>query len=54
MRVSEAMTRDVRIANPTDTIRQAAQATRHYAKRQLTWFRKEQGARFVWPPGKLG
>jgi tRNA dimethylallyltransferase len=28
----------------------AAQATRHYAKRQLTWFRKEQGARFVQPP----
>jgi CBS domain-containing protein len=26
MRVSEAMTRDVRIANPTDTIRQAAKA----------------------------
>ncbi|HEY1246468.1 MAG TPA: CBS domain-containing protein [Hyphomicrobiaceae bacterium] len=26
MRVSEAMTRDVRIANPTDTIRHAAQA----------------------------
>jgi tRNA dimethylallyltransferase len=24
--------------------RQAAQATRHYAKRQLTWFRKERGA----------
>ena len=28
----------------------AAQATRHYAKRQLTWFRKEQGAVFVKPP----
>lgn len=28
----------------------AAQATRHYAKRQLTWFRKERGARFLQPP----
>jgi tRNA dimethylallyltransferase len=27
-----------------------AQATRHYAKRQLTWFRKEQGAVFLKPP----
>lgn len=26
------------------------QATRHYAKRQLTWFRKESGARFLKPP----
>jgi tRNA dimethylallyltransferase len=25
----------------------AAQKTRHYAKRQLTWFRKEKGARFL-------
>jgi tRNA dimethylallyltransferase len=32
-----------------EAILQTAQATRHYAKRQLTWFRKEQGARFVWP-----
>lgn len=31
-------------------IAQAAQATRHYAKRQLTWFRKEPGATFVDPP----
>lgn len=28
----------------------AAQATRHYAKRQWTWFKKEQGAVFVTPP----
>ncbi|MET0401126.1 MAG: tRNA (adenosine(37)-N6)-dimethylallyltransferase MiaA [Cystobacter sp.] len=28
----------------------AAQETRHYAKRQLTWFRKEPGARFLEPP----
>jgi len=27
-----------------------AQATRHYAKRQQTWFKKEQGAVFVSPP----
>ena len=27
----------------------AAQATRHYAKRQITWFKKEQGAVFVSP-----
>ncbi len=27
-----------------------AQATRNYAKRQLTWFRKERGAVFVKPP----
>jgi tRNA dimethylallyltransferase len=24
--------------------------TRHYAKRQVTWFKKEEGARFVAPP----
>lgn len=28
-------------------IAEAAQKTRHYAKRQLTWFRKERGAVFV-------
>lgn len=28
----------------------AAQSTRNYAKRQLTWFRKEQGAVFIPPP----
>ena len=33
-----------------EAIRLAAQATRHYAKRQLTWFRKETEARFVSPP----
>ena len=27
-----------------------AQKTRRYAKRQLTWFKKERGARFVTPP----
>ena len=27
-----------------------AQETRRYAKRQLTWFRKEPGALFVEPP----
>ena len=31
-------------------IERAAQRTRHYAKRQLTWFRKEAGARFIAPP----
>lgn len=34
-------------------IADAAQATRHYAKRQWTWFRKEKGARFVQPPYDL-
>jgi tRNA dimethylallyltransferase len=33
-----------------EAIAQTAQETRHYAKRQLTWFRKEPGARFVPPP----
>lgn len=33
-----------------EAVAQAAQETRRYAKRQLTWFRKEQGARFVEPP----
>lgn len=33
-----------------EAIAAAAQATRNYAKRQLTWFRKEPGARFVKPP----
>lgn len=31
-------------------IADVAQKTRHYAKRQWTWFKKEQGARFVQPP----
>ncbi len=33
-----------------EAIRKAAQQTRHYAKRQLTWFRKEPSARFLTPP----
>jgi tRNA dimethylallyltransferase len=33
-----------------EAIQQTAQETRRYAKRQLTWFRKEQGALFVEPP----
>jgi tRNA dimethylallyltransferase len=31
-------------------VEDTAQKTRHYAKRQLTWFRKEPGAHFVAPP----
>lgn len=31
-------------------IADTAQKTRHYAKRQWTWFKKEPGARFVQPP----
>lgn len=31
----------------------AAQRTRHYAKRQLTWFKKEAGAQFLTPPWDL-
>lgn len=30
-----------------------AQKTRHYAKRQWTWFKKERGAEFVPPPFRL-
>lgn len=33
-----------------EAIAAAAQETRHYAKRQLTWFRKEPGAQAVLPP----
>jgi tRNA dimethylallyltransferase len=33
-----------------DAITDVAQKTRHYAKRQWTWFRKEQGARPIQPP----
>ena len=33
-----------------EAIADTAQKTRHFAKRQMTWFRKEQGARFVEPP----
>ncbi|MGA9523758.1 MAG: tRNA (adenosine(37)-N6)-dimethylallyltransferase MiaA [Myxococcaceae bacterium] len=33
-----------------EAISQAARETRRYAKRQLTWFRREQGARFIQPP----
>ncbi len=31
-------------------IADAAQATRHFAKRQWTWFKKEQGAQLISPP----
>ncbi|MBL8920722.1 MAG: tRNA (adenosine(37)-N6)-dimethylallyltransferase MiaA [Myxococcaceae bacterium] len=34
-------------------IADVAQKTRHYAKRQWTWFRKERGAEFVPPPYRL-
>ena len=34
-------------------IQDTAQATRHYAKRQLTWFKKEKGARNVTPAEAL-
>lgn len=33
-----------------EAVLDTAQQTRRYAKRQLTWFRKESGARFVTPP----
>lgn len=33
-----------------EAIQDTAQETRRYAKRQLTWFRKEPGAVFVQPP----
>jgi len=33
----------------TDAVQQIQQATRHFAKRQLTWFRKETGVH--WLPG---
>lgn len=33
-----------------EAIRLTARDTRHYAKRQLTWFRKEPEARFLAPP----
>lgn len=35
-------------------IDETAKATRHYAKRQWTWFRKESGARFLKPPYDVG
>ncbi|MBX5481486.1 MAG: tRNA (adenosine(37)-N6)-dimethylallyltransferase MiaA [Myxococcaceae bacterium] len=33
-----------------EAIARAARETRRYAKRQLTWFRREPGARFLQPP----
>lgn len=36
-----------------EAIEQAARETRRYAKRQLTWFRREPGAQFVSPPYDL-
>lgn len=33
-----------------EAIEDAARESRRYAKRQLTWFRREQGARFLTPP----
>ena len=33
----------------SQAVEDTAQATRHYAKRQLTWFKKEKGARNVAP-----
>lgn len=34
-------------------IADTAQKTRHYAKRQWTWFRKEPGATFLRPPARV-
>lgn len=34
-------------------IKETAQKTRHYAKRQWTWFRKERGAEWIAPPYRL-
>lgn len=36
--------------NLDEAVASAAQQARRYAKRQLTWFRKELGARFISPP----
>jgi tRNA dimethylallyltransferase len=36
-----------------EAVRLAARETRHYAKRQWTWFRKEKGARELAPPYEL-
>jgi tRNA dimethylallyltransferase len=36
-----------------EAIHDTAQETRRYAKRQLTWFRKEPGAVFVQPPYEI-
>lgn len=44
--IDGSMTVDAAIAD-------VAQKTRHYAKRQWTWFKKEQGAVFVQPPYSL-
>jgi tRNA dimethylallyltransferase len=37
-----------------EAIDDTAQKTRHYAKRQFTWFKKEKGAREVPPADALG
>src|SRR5262249_44389848 len=34
----------------TQAVEEVARETRHYAKRQMTWFRRERGASFFWPP----
>jgi tRNA dimethylallyltransferase len=34
----------------TQAVEEAGRETRHYAKRQMTWFRRERGASFFWPP----
>jgi tRNA dimethylallyltransferase len=34
-------------------IEETAKATRHYAKRQWTWFKKERGARLLAPPYRV-
>jgi tRNA dimethylallyltransferase len=36
--------------SPDEAIAAAQMETRRYAKRQMTWFRKEAGARFIAPP----
>ena len=33
-----------------EAIASTAQQTRRYAKRQLTWFKRERGAQFIAPP----
>lgn len=38
---------------PAAALADTAQKTRHYAKRQWTWFRKEPGATFLAPPYRV-
>ena len=47
--IAAALRGDITMSDAIDTLKQA---TRNYAKRQLTWFRRDPRVRWIAAPGK--